>query len=304
MEPTLRQLQAFVLSYRFGALTRAAEQMFVTQSAVSVLIQQLEEALGIRLFDRTTRAVRPTVAAHDLLPTAERMLRDLNALKAGARGIAQRTRGHLNFASTPAVAAALLPRLISEYQRRYPDIRVSMYDSPPDQLITQVLQEEVEFSIGTIGTPPEGITLRPLLQDYLSVICTTDSPLAKKRQVRWSDVFPLRCITVREGSGIRDLVDSAARQLGIAFDPAFEVAYMSSALSMASAGLGVALLPSALLDSFAYKNLVARPLQQPVVTRDINLICLAHRSLSPAAEGFIELWQERIGKGDRSAAET
>ncbi|WP_059719295.1 LysR substrate-binding domain-containing protein [Burkholderia vietnamiensis] len=302
MDPTLRQLQAFVLSYRFGALTRAAEHMFITQSAVSVLIQQLEEGLGVKLFDRTTRALRPTVAATDLLPTAERMLRDLNALKTGAKGISQRTRGHLSFAATPSVAAAILPRLLSEYQRRYPDIRVSMHDIPPDRLIDAVLGEEVEFSIGTVGTAPEGISLRPLLRDRLSVICTTDSSLAKKRAVRWSDVFPLRCITVRQGSGIRDLVESAARQLGISFDPAFEVAYMSSALAMASAGLGVALLPAALLDSFAYTNLVARPLTQPEITRDINLICHAQRTLSPAAEGFLELWYERVEKKDGAAA--
>lgn len=294
MDPTLRQLQAFVLSHRLGALTRAAEQMCITQSAVSVLIQQLEEGLGVRLFNRTTRALRPTAAATDLLPTAERMLRDMEAMKAGARGIAQRSRGHLNFASTPAVAAALLPRLMVQYQRKYPHIRVTMHDIPPDRLIEPVIQEEVEFSIGTVGSAPEGIALRPLLRDHLSVICTSDSALAKKRKVRWSDVLAMRCITVHRGSGIRDLVDGAARQLGVEFEPSFEVSYMSSALSMASAGLGVALLPAALLDSFAYGNLVARRLQEPVVTRDINLIFLAQGELSPAAEGFVELWQEQI----------
>ena len=108
MNPTLRQLQAFVLSYRFGAFTRAAEQMFITQSAVSMLIQQLEEGLGTRLFDRTTRALQPTAAAAEILPAAEKILRDLEDLRAGARGVADRARGHLNFASTPSVAAAIL----------------------------------------------------------------------------------------------------------------------------------------------------------------------------------------------------
>src|ERR1700761_9720276 len=98
MNPTLRQLQAFVLAYRLGVLTRAADQMFITQSAASVLIKQLEDGLGIKLFDRTSRTLRPTAAAHEILPTAERMLRDLDALKAGAPGGAQTRRGPPRFA--------------------------------------------------------------------------------------------------------------------------------------------------------------------------------------------------------------
>lgn len=294
MEPTLRQLQAFVLSYRSGALTRAAEQMFVTQSAVSVLVQQLEESLGVRLFDRTTRALRPTPAAIDLLATAERVLRDVDVLKAGARGIAERALGHVSFASTPSVAASILPHVISEYQRRYPAIRISMHDVPPDHLIDAVLNDEAEFSIGTIGQAPEGIELRRLLQDHLSAICLVDSPLARQRRVDWQSLEGLRCITVKHGQGIRDLIDTTTRSLGMTFVPAFEVSYMSTALSMASAGLGVAVLPAALLDSFAYQNLVARKLERPVVARDIHFISRAKRSLSPAAESFLELWEQLV----------
>src|SRR6516225_3045158 len=98
MTPTIKQLRAFALVCRFGVLTRAADEMFITQPAVSVLIRQMEEALGLRLFDRTSRSLRPTAAAHEILPTVERMLRDLEALKAGARGVNERSRGRLSFA--------------------------------------------------------------------------------------------------------------------------------------------------------------------------------------------------------------
>jgi DNA-binding transcriptional LysR family regulator len=298
MNPSLRQLQAFVLAYRLGVLTRAADQMFITQSAVSVLIRQLEEGLGMRLFDRTSRSLRPTVAAQEMLPTAERILRDLESLKAGVRGLAERARGHLNFASTPSVAAALLPKLIAEYQQRYPNISVSMNDVAPDRLTVPVLTEDAEFSIGTQGHEPDGIALQCLVRDHMCVICLKDSPLAKKRLVKWQDVLDRPCITVKVGNGIRTLIDDTLHQLGERLVPAYEVTYFSTALAMTTAGLGVAVLPGMLLGSFPHHNLVAKKLERPAVTRDIHLITRAEHSLSPAAQAFIDLWYEQLGRPD------
>jgi LysR family carnitine catabolism transcriptional activator len=301
MNPTLRQLQAFVLAYRLGVLTRAADQMFITQSAASVLIRQLEDGLGIKLFDRTSRTLRPTVAAHEILPTAERMLRDLDALKAGARGVTERSRGRLSFASTPSVAAAVLPTLLADYRIRYPDVEVVMHDVAPDRLTGPVLSEEVEFSIGTLASKPEGIELQCLTRDHISAICLTDSPLARQHRLTWDDVLRLPIITVKQGSGIRELIDAALRERGERLTPAYEVSYLSTALSFASANLGVAVLPAVLLDSLAYHKLTARLIEQPVVPRDIQLITHSGHSLSPAATGFVELWYERMGKpGDLS----
>jgi LysR family carnitine catabolism transcriptional activator len=295
MNPSLRQLQAFVLAYHLGVLTRAADQMFITQSAVSVLIRQLEEGLGMRLFDRTSRTLRPTVAAREILPTAERILRDLESLKAGVRGLAERARGHLNFASTPSVAAAVLPKLIAEYRQRYPQIAVTMQDVAPDRLTVPVLTEEAEFSIGTQGHKPEGIVLQCLVRDHMCAICLKESPLAKKRVVNWKDVLAQPCITVKVGNGIRLLIDETLHRLGERLIPAYEVSYLSTALSMTAAGLGVSVLPGVLLGSFPHHNLVAKKIEGPVVTRDIHLITRAEHSLSPAAQAFVELWYERLG---------
>src|SRR3954453_2214128 len=82
MIPTMRQLEALVLVYRLGSLTKAAAELKVTQSAMSLLIRQIEENFQLRLFDRTTRALHPTAACNDAVPIAERIL-------AGARGLAR-----------------------------------------------------------------------------------------------------------------------------------------------------------------------------------------------------------------------
>jgi DNA-binding transcriptional LysR family regulator len=296
MNPTIKQLHAFALACRYGVLTRAAEEMFITQPAVSVLIRQLEESLGMRLFDRTSRSLRPTVAAAEILPTVERMLRDLDTLKSSVKELAGRERGHLRFAATPSIAGAIVPRLIAEYRLLYPNIEVSIDDAAPDRLTAPTLAGDVEFSIGTVNDMPEGLTLQCLARDPLCVICRKDSKLARKRRLTWEEALSFPWIAVKANSGIRNLIDEALFTLGVRKSVQYEVSHMTTGLSMAQAGLGIAIFPGILLASFPHPDLVARTLEAPVVTRDVSLIRRAEHSLSPAAESFVELWYRRMGK--------
>ncbi|WP_233848994.1 LysR family transcriptional regulator [Paraburkholderia sp. HD33-4] len=296
MTPTIKQLRAFALVCRFGVLTRAADEMFITQPAVSVLIRQMEEALGLRLFDRTSRSLRPTAAAHEILPTVERMLRDLESIQSSVKELAGRERGQLRFAATPSIAAAIVPKLVAEYRALYPNIEVSVDDAAPDRLTASTLTGDVEFGIGTISERPEGITLQCLARDNLCAICRKDSALAKKRRVSWKDALQYPWIGIKSTSGIRKLIDETLFTLGARKAVEYEVSYMTTGLSMVQAGLGIAVFPGILLGSFPHRDLVARRLEAPLVTRDVNLIRRAEHSLSPAAESFIELWYKRIGK--------
>lgn len=296
MTPTIKQLRAFALVCRFGVLTRAANEMFITQPAVSVLIRQMEEALGLRLFDRTSRSLQPTAAAHEILPTVERMLRDLESIQSSVKELAGRERGQLRFAATPSIAAAIVPKLLAEYRALYPNIEVSLNDAAPDRLTASTLAGDVEFGIGTISDRPDGITLQCLARDTLCAICRKDSALAKKRRVSWKDTLQYPWIGIKSTSGIRKLIDETLFTLGMRKAVQYEVSYMTTGLSMVQAGLGVAIFPGILLGSFPHRDLVARRLEAPLVTRDVNLIRRAEHSLSPAAESFLELWYKRIGK--------
>src|SRR6187551_2011359 len=113
--PSIRQLRAFVEVHRLRKLSAAAEKLFVTQSAVSMLIRQLEDGLGARLFDRTTRSLQPTAAATDMLPTAERILRDVDALSGGFRDLSTLERGRICVAITPTLASFLMPAAVRSF---------------------------------------------------------------------------------------------------------------------------------------------------------------------------------------------
>lgn len=298
MDPKLRQLQAFVHAYHLGSVTKAAERMHVTQAAASILVRQLEDVLGVRLFDRTSRSLKPTSAARDLLASAERTLRDMEELRARAKGVAQRTEGHVRVGVTSAVACTFLPMVVKSFRARYPGVRLVIQDMSPDQLLAPVLREEVEFSIGTPEEKDDGVVLTTLLQDYLSVIFCEDSPLASRDVVTWSEISNYETITVRHGNHIRALVESAMAQIGGAYEPAYEVSFLTTALAMTAEGIAVSVLPSYLVESFQHHNLMAKRLTAPVVARNLFLITKRGSSLSPAAESFVALLEEFIANKD------
>jgi DNA-binding transcriptional LysR family regulator len=297
MDPSLRQLHAFVNVYHSGSLTRAADKLCITQSAVSVLIQQLERSLGVRLFDRTSKVLRPTPAAQDALATAERIIRDVAHLTSSAKGLLERSRGNLSFAATSAVAAGLMPEVIDTFRRRYPNISLTMHDVGSDNLVTAVEQGEAEFSIGTPDVLSDSIASTTILRDQLSVIYRSDMPPATlRRHPTWEDVVKLDCITVRRGIGIRTLIERTCHELGLPFKPVFEVSYLTTALALTARGLGVAILPAYLISSLQFPNLVARQLYKPVVGRDLCLMHLKRRTLSPAALALIEVLRSTLEK--------
>jgi len=294
MNINLRQLQAFVSVYRLGSLTRAAEQLFIAQPAASIAIRQLEESIGVRLFDRTTRALRPTAAAHEAITRAERILRELGELERGFDDLARRKHGRLVLGASPAVASSLVPAALVEFRARFPAIAVELHDLAPEDLIGAVASETVELSIGTPPGPSAEVELRPLINDRMCVICTVDSPLARRRKFAWSEIAAHPTVTVKKGSGIRALIDDTMTRIGLRFEPAYEVSYLTTALSLTQHGLGISVLPSYFTRYFHDGRLAAIRLVDPVVTRSMSIATRKGASLSPAAESFVALLEARI----------
>ncbi len=291
INPSLRQIEAFVWTCSLGSITAAAERMSLTQSAVSVLIRQLELGLGAQLLDRTTRALHPTAAGCEVLPRAQRLLRDRDSMVSAVKGLADVEQGKVSFAVTAAVASALMPNALAQFSRQHPGVAIAMQDVAPDRLVAKVLSEEVEFSIGTITSPPHEIARETLISDRLSAICRRDDPLGQRSEVSWDEVLRTPCICVGPGNGIRELIDATLARKGKKIMPAWEVAFLTTALSMTAQGLGITITPGYLVAYLQYPMLVAVPLRNPVVRRNLSVISRAGRSLSPAARRFIDLFK-------------
>jgi DNA-binding transcriptional LysR family regulator len=296
--PTIRQLRAFVAVHQLRKLSAAAEKLFVTQSAVSMLIRQLEEGLGTRLFDRTTRSLQPTAAANEMLPAAERILRDVDSLSADFRELAQLQRGRVSLAITPTLASFLLPDAIRRFGEAHPGVRVVVDDCAPDQFVSRILGEHVDFGIGTPERPGAEVETETLMRDHLSLVCARGHPLAaSKKPVRWADLAGHPVITVRPGYGIRPLIDATAAQAGVALEVVNEVSFLSTALWMTASGMGPSIMPSAFARAAGDASLVVRSLTAPRVSRDVFVVTKRGRSLSAASRSFIETLRRALKEG-------
>jgi len=150
MIPTMRQLEALVMVYRLGSLTKAAAELRVTQSAISLLIRQIEDNFRLKMFDRSTRALHPTPACRDAVPIAERILAGAQGLARHMRDLVEVKTGRITIAVSAGVASALLPRVLARYRATHPEVRVELFDIAPDELLSFVVAGKAELGVGSV----------------------------------------------------------------------------------------------------------------------------------------------------------
>ena len=289
MSPTIRQLEALVLVYRLGSLTKAAAELRVTQSAVSLLIRQIEENFQLRLFDRTTRALHPTPACKDAVPIAERIL-------AGTRGLAQHMRdlvevktGRITVAVSAGVASALLPRVLARYRSSYPDVAIELFDIPPDDLLSFVMTGNAELGIGSVENDDTAeAKIETLVSSSLSAIGIKDGRFEKRRRLTWSDLDQCDLIAMRRGTRIRSQIDAALAPTGRELRPTLEVSLITTALALTAQGAGISILPAHMLPATQFPTLAAVALSRPTIGRHVSLVSRAGFVLSPAAQRFVD----------------
>jgi DNA-binding transcriptional LysR family regulator len=284
----LRQLRAFIAVAEARNFTRAARGLRVAQPMVSAQVRELEAELGFRLFDRTTRRVELTEAAADFLADARRLTGELDRAVRRARDIGARRRGHVSIGAPPLLAATLLPGTIRELAEAAPGVSVTVLDRPISEIDALVRGGEVQLAVGTFRQE-EGLSRVPLIAGQLSLLCRAEHPLAARAEVAWAELVQAPLVALRPGNGIRDQVERGYKLAGLAADPAFELDQIGTVVAMVEAGFGVTVLPPYTLGAFSARALVLRPLVNPPIVREIEVVYREDRSLSPAAAEFVRL---------------
>lgn len=298
MDVTLRQLRAFSAVARAGSFTGAATRLHLTQSAVSVLVGELERAFGPRLFDRTTREVRLTDAGREFLPVAEKMLADLAHALARSRDLMNRARGRVTLAATPLMSATLLPGAIAGFARLHPGIEVVLLDTLAAQVASKVRDGEADFGIGTALRLGRELDLEPLMIDTLMLACPPGHDLAASRRgATWRELSGQPFIALARDNSVGQLIAEQLAAQRIEVHVVHEVSYLSTLLGLVEAGLGLAVLPSYARPAARAAGIVMRPLGRPVVRRETSLLIRRGRSLSPAAQSLAEFLKQHVRAG-------
>lgn len=284
----LRQLQTFVTVARLSSFTRAARLLHLSQPALTKQVRQLEETLGVRLFDRNTRTVELTRIGKELTPVVNQLLQEIEAVVVNTKELAAQSRGIIRIAALPSISSTILPTAVARFKERYPGISVILKDVVAQRLVTMVKAEEVDFGIGSLNVADPEVRFSLLLTDRMIVVFSPGSALERKKTIGLTDLVGLPLVLMDPGSSVRKLVDQAFESIGEFAKPAFEATYMSTAAGMVKAGLGVTILPSSAFEMGELTGLRTRPIMRPALTREIGVIEKSGRSLAPAAESFLQ----------------
>lgn len=289
MHITLRQLRVFIAVARAKSFTKAASDIGLSQSAASMCIQELEDELGVRLLDRSTRQVIPTSVGENLLPVISRLLGELEAALRETHDIGEHHRGRVTIACVPSVAGRLMPMILEECAKRFPNVEVSLHDTPALDVVKQVISGEVEFGITVAPLNPIELESEPILFDPFYIVCRRKDELNKLRFVKWEDVIGRKFLMLDWSSGSRAVIDQALAEANISLNVVLELSQPSSVLAMIKAGQGISIMPAMAVPLADHRALALKELKGRDLVRTITIIRRKGRTLSPASQVLWDL---------------
>ena len=296
----LADLRAFVAVAELNSFRAAAESIHLSQPALSRRVEKLEIALGVRLFERTTRSVSLTAVGRDFSRKARSLLDDLESSRVSMHQVAASQLGEVVIACVPSAVYYFLPKVLRDYHEQYPRIRVRIIDDSANAVLESVARGEADFGINIIGTQEPEIEFQAILKEPFVAACRRDHPLASKRKVTWAELGQYDFMTVDKSSGNRLLVDLALANSNVRPSWCFEARHVSTLLGLVEAGLGVAVVPRLSMPQGEHATLAMVELVEPTVDRTVGLIRRRGRELPPAAQKLYQLiektWPQRLLK--------
>jgi len=288
----LNDLLAFRAVAELSSFRKAAETVHISQPAFSRRIDKLEQALGVRLLERTTRRVSLTAVGRDFARKVQSMLDDLDHTLLGIKGVSTTRMGEVGIACVPSTVYYFLSQVIRRYREQYPKIRIKVFDAGANEVLAAVSRGEADFGINFMGSQEPDIEFKPLLEERFVAACRRDHPLARKRHVTWAGLAEFDYISVSKSSGNRLLLDQALAHVSGRPQAIFEAEHVTTMLGLVEAGLGVAAVPALAMPGPDHPLLASVPLSDPVVTRRVGLIRRKGRTLSPAAQQLYDFFLE------------
>lgn len=279
-----RHLRAFITLVGERNFTRAAAASHLSQPAFSALIRQLEESLGIRLFQRSTRVVELTSEGIEFEASARQILDSVEAALASVNDSATLRRGRVSVALLPSLAADWLPAVLAGFRAKYPGVETQVADVLSEPCIEAVRSQRADFALAATRADTSELRAERFCSDGFHLVCPLRHPLLEMAQVRPKDVAAWPFIHLSRTSSVRQYIDAATNPR--TFASILEVDQLATVSGMVRAGLGVSIVPALALYQFRSPQLATRPIRWKGLTRTIYLVQRRDRSLSIAAQAF------------------
>ncbi|QLL07599.1 LysR family transcriptional regulator [Mycobacterium vicinigordonae] len=294
----LQQLRYVVALADARSFTRAAEAMFVVQSALSQQVRRLEEELGVRLFERTTRNVSLTPAGESLLPLVHQVVAGVDRLEFDAQALRGTVAGRLTVGMMEIPSESLdVAALMSTFHLRFPDVSVTLRSGGSDTLVRAAAERKVDVAVvgANVSRASDQLTFRHLFSESLIAVLPDGHPLTRFSSVSVAELAELPFIDFPPGYGLRHETDRGFA--GVSRRVAFEVTRVDEVIHFVRKNLGVALLPESVARTRAEADptLALRPVAGADMHRQVHLVTTRPQLRSVACQAFIRCLDDHLG---------
>ncbi|MEW6446386.1 MAG: LysR family transcriptional regulator [Pseudomonadota bacterium] len=280
---------AFLAVAEQASFSLAAEKLHLSQPAISKRIAQLENSLGVTLFDRLGRRIALTEAGRALHPVAERILRDVRETRQVIANLSTEISGPLSVVTSHHIGLRRLPPILKDYTRRHPAVRLDLAFMDSEQACQAV--ERGEFELGIVTQPlrpAQSLAITPLWEDPLVIAVAPDHPLAKLESVTLEQLGQHPAILPAVGTYTRTIIEATILQRHGALDVILETNYLETLRTMVAIGLGWSALPRKMVGD----DVVEAPVEGLAIRRTLGIVRHAGRTVSHAAGALVGLLRE------------
>lgn len=286
-----RQMLAFATLARRGSFTMAAKDLFLTQSAVSHTIKTFERDMGVRLFDRVGKKVHLTQAGEQLLPHAERILREMQDARTALEELQNWGHGRLRVGASTTACHHILPTVLREFKQSFPMcvIKIESGDHPRQLELLRSNQVDIALTLESESNAAD-LTFRPLFEDELRFLVSPMHPWAEKRKAPRETIAGETLVLYNKSSYTFRLVDEYFRQEGVQLQNVIELGSMEAIKELVKIGIGAGVIaPWIAREELARGALVSIPLGKKKLKRRWGVSFLKGRKLPLAEETFAGL---------------
>jgi DNA-binding transcriptional LysR family regulator len=286
----LRHLRTIAAVARHGSFTKAAEELYLAQSAISQQIRRLETELGVEVFRRTSRSVELTAEGRVILGYAQRVLAEVDGLQSELEELTGLLRGQLRIGGVYPTGPYDLFGMLADFRAAHPGVAIHMVEDTQDGVLAALEADELDCAFSALNPDTLGNEFAATLlwEDEIVVALPPGHRLCARKQVTFEELAAEDLIAYRENSALRRRLEGTMADRGLEPRNAFICTEMAAVRGLASKGLGVAVMPRSVAEQPG-PPIELRPVGPERLTWPIALVWRAARRQSPAGKAFLKV---------------
>ncbi|MDA8240250.1 MAG: LysR family transcriptional regulator [Nitrospiraceae bacterium] len=277
-----------------GSISRAAEELLITQPAVSKQIRSLEEELGAKLFDRIGKKIFLTKTGEVLFAHAEKVLRELDEAKTAVRDMSEECAGELVIGTSDHISLHRLPGVLKAYITAFPKVDLKLRCHRSETVLDMVARNLVDLGVVTLPGVAPNLVMKVIWEDPMSLVFPKEHPLADRKTIALGDVSGYGMILPETGTTTRRNIDAAFAKKRLLPKVAMEVAYIETIKGLVKAGLGISILPDkAVEQEIKSGELMKAGIRNANFSRRLGIVHLKNKFLSRPAIQFMKFLESK-----------